>query len=158
MATIWRPDTCKCELQFENANDFEIGNIKVLKVCDIHNGKTNIADIVKEENRTKNYTFGMLNDEITTQGKVMINFRWEFDTKRQLVVDYETLTISPKSKALAEILLNRPLDGADIDSETKQRIITGFDATIDKPNSVEKSVIKARLNSNFKKVPVIFKE
>lgn len=46
MTTIWKPDTCECEIEY--SGNFE--NPKFIKVCSEHEGKTPL-DVIKHNQR-----------------------------------------------------------------------------------------------------------
>ena len=85
--TTWSPDTCGCVVDIEG--DWENPkSVKSIKKCPVHatlaDGQAHLNVVWKGENQVKNYTFGIIQEEIPdiTQEE----YDWSFDAVRVLQV------------------------------------------------------------------------
>lgn len=99
--TIWRPDTCDCEIIYEwddrEPEDRRVHRLKrVISRCSVHSGipLSSLFDVVLEENRRKNMTLDFAQSIVHTVG--LENYRWSFDSNRTLIVEISGLTASQK--------------------------------------------------------------
>lgn len=95
--TRWSPDTCGCVIDYQWDEKLpekaRVHQLKaVIKRCPAHQGLNDaeIFDALMEENPRKNYTLGMIADELLPNGTdeekqiLMSETHWEFDQNRQL--------------------------------------------------------------------------
>jgi len=99
--TIWRPDTCDCQIVFEwddrEPEDRRTHRLKrVIKRCDIHKAVplNSLFDVVIEENTRKNLSLGLAQALVHTL--TSDNYKWSFDINRVLVAEFSGLTTSQK--------------------------------------------------------------
>jgi len=119
--TTWRPDTCDCELNYEwdetVAQDKRVHTINSISVCIAHKNiatKEQIWDKVREENTTKNIVLGLIldnfpnlvsesqneNGDTVKRLKQGIEYKWEFDENRNLIIDLQSASGVEKSVLL----------------------------------------------------------
>ena len=120
--TVWRPDTCGCEIEYEwddsvdqSVRTHTVSNIN--KVCDVHKGLSisQHYDAIVEENTSKNKAIKAITDTVITateevlldSGKIIKRLKtdkkinWSFDIDRKLVIDTVGFTDSEKSEVTA---------------------------------------------------------
>lgn len=102
---LWKPDTCKCQIEYNGANSPE-NFVKIIKTCQAHTGATDLAQILHNENTSKNKALGIIQEkhsELTDQtvddeGNITVKFKkskeptWYFDQDRKIhiVVDVKS--------------------------------------------------------------------
>lgn len=115
--TIWRPDTCECEIEYEwdtsSSEDQRMHFLKKMKRCNHHDEQDSVAfEKVKDENKRKNRFISELvesskeiSEEVVQEGKSIKQLRkdflykWSFDEERNLLVDLSDFPVSTKNLA-----------------------------------------------------------
>ncbi len=136
----WSPDTCGCRIRQER--DSETGEITFIPelLCPAHKGWT--GDQVADENKRKNNTIQIIKQKV--EGAKVINYKWSFDARRNLEIEYETIEgLTDQNVALLKLsgldLENVP----DIDTGKKELIKQAFpEAVISKPKSEDLAKIQ----------------
>lgn len=92
--TLWRPDTCGCEIEFEwdDSDPAEArahGVSRVLKRCAAHGGHNDEScfNVVLEENRRKNRSLGLTKEKLGLSEDQARKIGWSFDGDRVLHLD-----------------------------------------------------------------------
>ena len=108
---IWKPDTCKCVLEYNGSND--PANFTGGTLCPFHQTDSDSSKVL-EENTRKNKALGELAKEPKLQKDAFIEGKiekvldeslvsWSFDENRELIIDVPTLTLAEKTKVLGDL-------------------------------------------------------
>lgn len=157
METRWSPDTCGCVLGIINNEYWDSPsplNCEVVKRCEAHK-HISLEDIPAEirwENKSKNDAYRVAVDAVVPD--TLVNFKWSFDKERKLQVSFETVFLTPQQKALVELSLREPLDGASLDDTMKERIKSAFGISFEqKPETRVK--VQRELDKQIGKTEVV---
>jgi len=111
--TLWSPDTCECEVEYETDDEKTQDDpvvSKVIRRCKAHEGAdAQVLATVLDENRRKNYTFaeveGVLNLSTEEEKRELLNsYKWSFDADRKLHIEFVgTTTISAADKTAIQM-------------------------------------------------------
>lgn len=103
--TRWRPDTCKCimEYQWDDTvpQDQRTHSVsKIVEACPIHTGqpdKETHYNIVKDENQSKNKAVGLLVKTFAKLDGGAEEIKWRFDENRNIILSHPALNAADKA-------------------------------------------------------------
>lgn len=102
--TRWKPDTCRCVIEFDGHNPDGSQNVVSILKCAEHISDVKAHESVLDENQSKNKAIGKLiedNPEMSgRESDVLVIFDFKRDIKLSLPTDMKHLKDSMNSKDL----------------------------------------------------------